>query len=133
MELLTHHADYLQNAPVLALHAESMAWLKELDFWSEEMIFFYKLLHNKETVKAFSPKDVAAIGKKLVWLNGEMLDVLRNKVANHEQVLALVCKEFTTSDVQAYYDAHRKLSEEVQHLQLEIRRFKRDVFSFILI
>lgn len=134
MELLTNpNTDYLLNAPLEPLHSESMLWLKELDFWSDEMIFFYKLLHNKDTAKAFPSGEVAAIEKELIRLNGEMLDALRNKVAGHEQELALVYKATSVSGGQRYRDAHRKLLEEMHLLQLEIRKFKKNIFSFVLV
>jgi hypothetical protein len=41
MELLTSQKmEYLLDASLQALHAESLEWIQEIDFWKDEMIFF---------------------------------------------------------------------------------------------
>ena len=131
MELLTHpKSEYLLAASLEDLHAQSQEWLKELGFWSDEMAFFYKLLHKKETRNIFPPKDLAEIEKVLIGINSDQLLSLRAGVLSHERLLSSVIKSTSLAEEQVYRETHRKLLGDMRDLDMVIRAFKNSVFSF---
>ncbi|MEX1241084.1 MAG: hypothetical protein WEB30_15275 [Cyclobacteriaceae bacterium] len=131
MELLTHRKnDYLLDASFDTLHGESKDWLKELEFWSDEMAFFYKLLHKKGPGEAFPAKDLAAIEKALIRINGEVLDRVRTGVLSHERLLSSILKSTSMTEEHVYRETHRRLHAEMYNLNALIRSFKKDVFEF---
>lgn len=132
MELLSYpKTDYLLDATLESLHAESVEWLNELAFWGDEMSFFYRLLHHKRFSKSFPTSEIAEIEKALVKLNVEELDKMKTDVASHERLLSSVYKSATLSDDRGYREAHRKLLRDMHALQEDIRKFKKSVFSFV--
>lgn len=132
MELLTNSkTEYLLDVPLEALHAETLAWLKELDFWADEMSFFYKLLHHNKFSNPVPSEQVADIDKELIKLNGEALDRIRVDVAGHERMLASLFNPPSVADERAYRENHRKLSVDMYILHDEIRKVKRNIFSFV--
>ena len=131
MELLKYpKTEYLLDASLGTLHEESLAWLKELAFWAEEISFFYKLVHTKKFSGVFPSPDVAEIDQELVRLHGEKLEKLRSGVASHEQLLASVYRSASLAEEQVYREAHKKLLSEIFAMHEEIRTFKRKLFSF---
>lgn len=131
MELLTYPKnEYLLGASLDTLHVESQDWLKELEFWSDEMAFFYKLLHKKESSDAFPPRDLAAIEKALIRIDSEELRRVREGVLSHERLLSSVVKSTSMAEEQVYRETHRNLYSEMFNLNQLIRAFKKDVFSF---
>ena len=93
MELLMNSkTDYLLEASLESLHAESMEWLNEIDFWSDEMTFFYRLLRKNQSNKAFPTAELAAVEMELVSLTSDKVNKLRNEIQNHERSLSAVMK-----------------------------------------
>ncbi len=80
MELLSYSkTDYLLDATLESLHKESVAWVNELEFWADEMAFFYKLLHNHKLSSVFPSAEVGEIDKALVKLSGESLEKMKRE------------------------------------------------------
>lgn len=133
MELLNYPStDYLLDATLESLHTQSIAWLKELDFWGDEMSFFYHLLQGQKKSQPFPAAEIAQMEKELVRLNGDELDKLRSRVGSHERNLSQVYRSTSTGEEQRYRDSHKKLLTEMYHLHEDIRKFKRNVFSFVM-
>src|ERR1035438_7363 len=82
MELLTKSkSDYLLNGSIEILHRQSMEWLNEIDFWKDEIAFFYALT-VKKTLNGF-PDNLKSqenkIEKELIRISGGELDNLDRK------------------------------------------------------
>lgn len=132
MELLNYpKTDYLLDASLETLHAQSVEWLNELGFWSDEMTFFYRLLRHKSASKAFRTSQLAEVEKELVKLNGEQLDKVKTGVVSHEHLLAAAYKTSSLPDERTYREAHRKLLGDMHALHQNIRDFKKKLFSFV--
>jgi hypothetical protein len=131
MELNYPKTDYLLDASLESLHAQSIEWLNELEFWSDEMTFFYRMLHHKKLSKTFPTSQVAEIDKQIVWLNGEALNKVKTGVSSHERLLAAAYKSSSLAEEQVYREAHRKLRNDMSALDNVIRAFKKKLFSFI--
>lgn len=131
MELLTNSkTEYLLDVPLEVLHAETLAWIKELHFWANEVSFFYRLLHHNEVSNVFPSEQLADIDKELVKLNGERLDPIRAGMASHERMLASLFNPPSVADEQAYRENHRRLNLDMYILHQEIRQLKQRVCSF---
>lgn len=130
MELLTpQKTAYLLDASLQTLHTESLEWMQEIDFWKEEVIFFYKLIHKKESTKAFPTKELAAMEKEMIRINSDELDKIKDTVQQHERSLVAVLKMTSLRDEEGYRKEHRRLLKEIYAIQALIRAFKKDVFS----
>ncbi|HEY0742728.1 MAG TPA: hypothetical protein VGD40_14765 [Chryseosolibacter sp.] len=132
MELLrSSRTEYLLEAPLESLHAESLEWLNELSFWRDEMTFFYHMLRHKQFGKSFPNEELANIEKELVRLNGEELDKVETSVTSHERLLGSVYKTASMAEEQVYREAHKRALGEILALHNAIRKFKKKLFSFI--
>lgn len=132
MELLSSpKMGYLLDASLESLHSESLEWQKEISFWQDEMAFFYKLLHKKESKESFPSRELAAIEMKLVGITGDKLDKVMNAVQNHERSLALLIRTTSFQEEENYRQAHRRLLQDVYDVHILIRNFKKDVFAFV--
>lgn len=131
MELLTYpNSKYLLEASIDSLHAESLGWLREIDFWKDEMTFFYKLLHTKNALPGFPTEELASIDKELIRINSDKLDKMKKEVQDHEQLLAAIIKTPTLMEKEKYSEVHHNLHLEIFAVSDLIKDLKRTVFSF---
>lgn len=132
MKLITNpKTEYLQDASLETLHAKSREWLNEIDFWIEEMAFFYNLIHMREPHIFFPTARLADLERELITLTSDHLTKLRIDVENHERVLARMVKNISLDEEREYRERHRNLLTEMNSLEVGIREFKRNVFSFV--
>lgn len=132
MELLTNPGtEYLLSASLGQLHRESQEWIKEVDFWKDEMSFFYKVLHSKISSKSFPGEALASMEKKLVQINADILDKMTDALRSHEQSLAVVVKTTSLQDEESYREKHKSLLTQMRDAYQLIRSLKKDVFSFM--
>ncbi len=132
MELLTYpKTEYLLDASLESLHAESLTWQKDIDFWTEEMAFYHKLLHKKELVETYPPLDLAFLEKDLIKIYGERLDKSRMEIKSHERALTSVIKSTSLQEEENFRETHRRILMEIYEIQMLIRIFKKRVFEFI--
>lgn len=131
MELLTFPKnEYLLDASLEDLHAQSQEWMKEIDFWNDEIAFFYKLLRKKEVKDVFPARELAEIEKTLIRINSDDMLRLRDEVLNHERLLSTLIRSTSLDEEQVYREAHRRLYRDMYKLSELIRSFKKSVFSF---
>ncbi len=129
MELLTYpHSEYLLEASIDTLHAESIEWLNEIEFWGDEIGFFYKLLHRQKTKNRFPSEEMADAEMALIKLNTDKLDKLRLGVISHERLLSSFMKSNSMPEEQVYRETHVKLLSDMHDFEKEIRVFKRNIF-----
>jgi hypothetical protein len=132
MELLANpKTEYLLQASLATLHVESQEWLKEIEFWRDELAFFYKLLREKESIEDFPKEALTAMQKELVRIDSEKLEVMKNQVHSHENSLSALLKTTSLQDEEQYRETHRKLLIEIYEVQSLIRNYKKELFSFI--
>ena len=131
MELSYPKTGYLLDATLESLHQESVAWLEELDFWADELSFFYKLLHSHRLSVAFPSAEMAEIDKVLVGLSAENVESLRIRIRSHERQLADLFKPASLDEEQSYRATHRMLYADIYQLHSDIRTFKKKLFSFL--
>jgi len=83
MDLLTNpQTSYLLQADLASLHKESHSWLSEIEFWEDELAFFYTLLHSKLLRQAYPTEEIASLDKRLVSINSDMLGAIKEQALN---------------------------------------------------
>jgi hypothetical protein len=131
MELLSYpNSKYLLETSIDSLHADSLEWLREIEFWKDEMTFFYKLLHKKNAFTGFPTEELAALDKELIQINSDKLDKIKKEVQNHEQLLSVIIKTPTLWEKEKYSEAHHHLLLEIVAVSELIKELKRTVFYF---
>jgi hypothetical protein len=132
MELISSpRTDYMLDVSLEALHAESRAWLSEINFWSEEMSCFYKLLHRSLPSLSFPPRELAEIEKEMIRINSDDLIKVKSQVERHERELAAVMKNVSVTEEKDYRHNHRVLLNDMYALQKTLRKFKTAVFALV--
>ncbi len=132
MELLTYpKSEYLLDASIESLHAESKEWLRDIEFWKDEMTFFYNILNKKEVKTAFPTNELAALEKKLISIDSDKIATLRKQVQSHEQTLMRFVKTLLQDEEETYRETHRVLLNEIYTIASLIKDFKKEVFSFV--
>jgi hypothetical protein len=123
--------EYLLDASLESLHTESREWLSEIYFWSDEMSFFYKLINLREPHFPFPTADLAALEKELIQITTENLGKVKSEVRKHERALHAIVTNTSLVEERDYRDRHRSLLIEIHNTQSLIRKFKKNVYSFI--
>lgn len=132
MELFSSpKAEYLLEASLGTLHAESREWMSAIDFWREEMPCFYKLLRKNANAFAFPPEELAEIEKEMIRINSDELVNIKSRVEHHERALASIVKSTSPAEEGEYRHEHRAITNDVYALQQVIRKFKKEVFSLV--
>ena len=132
MELISNpKSEYLLGASLGTLHAESREWLSEVNFWSEEMSCYYKLLHRNESFRAFPKQEVAEIEKDMIRIDSEELVKIREQIERHERELAGLMKNTSSTEEYEYRHKHKELLSEMYELRHVIREFKELIFALV--
>lgn len=132
MELISiAKTDHLLNASLESLHTDSREWLSEIDFWNEEMSFFYKLMHRREPHISFPTANLASVEKEMIQITSEDLCRLKSEVESHERSLSALVKNNSFGEEQEYRDRHKNLLRDMYNIQVRIKKFKSSVFSFV--
>lgn len=132
MELITNpKTEYLLGASLETLHAESREWLSEVNFWSEEMSCYYKLLHKTLPFFAFPTKELADIEKEMIRINSEDLTSARGRIERHEGELAILMKNTSSTEEYEYRQRHRELLNDMYELRGIIRNFKEKIIALV--
>jgi hypothetical protein len=132
MELINSSASgYLPETSLENLHIDSREWLNEINFWTEEMSCFYKLLHKTISSTGFPPKELAGIEREIIRINSEDLIKLKNQVERHERELSMVLKNTSTTQEMEYRQRHQRLINDMYALHGTIRKFKKALFALV--
>ena len=119
---------YLLAASLGSLQEETRSWLHEIDFWQSEMIFLYKLLHQRLPTKTFPSEKLSLLEKKLIDLRTSKLDKTRGNLITHELALTALLQSSPFSDEEDFREQHHKLLTELYVIKALIKSFKEEVF-----
>jgi hypothetical protein len=120
---------FLLEAPLEVLHAESLEWLEEIEFWKDESAFFYALIigKTKQNPLVFTTKESKDIEKHLIYVSAEKLDDLKMEVQAHERFLARIMDNIKL-DEQLYRIRHKAVTEKMHAFEKEFKEMKKKVF-----
>lgn len=131
MEIINNvETEYLIDASLESLHDESCVWISQIDFWNEEISFFYKLIHLKERRPSLPGAELASLDKQLIKLE-ENLGQVKSKVQHQERMLSVAIRNIPMEEEQEYRERHRNLLMEMHSTRDLIRAFKRDAFFLV--
>ena len=121
---------FLLEAPLEILHAESLEWLEEVEFWKDEAAFFYALImeKTKQNPSAFKAKESKDVEKHLVYVSAEKIDDLKMEVQAHERFLARLMDN-PKLDEQLYRSRHQTIAEKIKRFEFEFKQMKQKVFA----
>lgn len=127
MELLEPtKSNFLLEAPLEILHEESLEWLEEIEFWKDEVAFFYKLMITKGERKP-PTKNLLSIQNQIIYFSSEKLDDLKLEIQTHERFLARMLKS-VRQDENVYRSRHRALSKKISDTEKQFKEIKKKIF-----
>ena len=129
--LINPQTSYLLQADLASLHVESQSWLSEIEFWEDELAFFYTLLHSKLSRQAYPTEEIASLDKRLVSINSDMLEAIKEQALNHERFLALVMQTTSLQEESNYREVHQQLRVRMIDVYAAIKNFKKEVYASI--
>jgi hypothetical protein len=129
--LINPQTSYLLQADLASLHVESQSWLSEIEFWEDELAFFYTLLHSKLSRQAYPTDEIANLDKLLVSINSDTLGTMKEQALNHERFLALVMQTTSMQEESNYRDVHQQLRVKMIDVHAAIKNFKKEVYASI--
>ncbi len=133
MELLSQPKTvYLLEAGLEVQHAQSHEWLNEIEFWRDELAFFYALI-VKKTLKSL-PIDaknlIEKIETELILLGSSDLDELQKDIEHHEVFLNDLLESKYLKE-ENYRIQHEQLMLKVYHFERRFKELKRDIFKLV--
>lgn len=123
---------YILQPSLLEMHRCTLEWLSAAELWKRELAFYQKLLdrHNSTDTTTDFKKQVDHFQNLIIYYNGELIDLLRKKLREHEGRLAHMLQEENESDTE-YYKEHGGLMEELNSFQRVYLEFKHTFYEFI--
>lgn len=123
-------SDFLLEAPLEILHEESQEWLDEVEFWKDEIAFFYALIVGKtrKSTAVLKTKEGKSIENHLVYVSAETLNDLKLEVQTHERFLSRLMDDVTLSE-QTYRSKHKAIAKKIHDFENEFREMKKKVFQ----
>lgn len=121
---------YLLNAPVEVLHETSQEWLQEMEFYKDEVAFFYHLLRqkSKQDAKVLKTKEAHDIERHIIHVSVDTVNEMEKDIRLHEKFLTHILKNPET-DQQFYRDQHQELSNKINAFRKEFHQLKKEVFQ----
>lgn len=123
---------YILQPSLIAMHRESVEWISATELWKRELTFFQNLLdqHSPKMDHVDFKKQVDHYQHLITYYNGELVDLLRKKLKDHEKQLAVMLQELNESDTE-YFKDHAGIIEEVSAFAKVFAEFKHGFFAFI--
>lgn len=132
MELLSYpKTEYLLFASLESLHAESLEWRSEVQFWQEELAFLYKILRKQWSSSPFPSAEIAALEKRLIDITSNDLLKAKEEVESHEKFLSSLIKNNSMVNEDTYRKKHSEILTNMHSLKEIIKSYKRHLFEFI--
>ena len=123
---------YILQPGLLGMHRQTLEWLSATALWKRELSFFQKLLdkHAPSISAVEFKKQVDHFQNLIIYYKGELIDLLRKKLREHESKLARMLQQENESDTE-YYKEHNGLMEELNSFQRVYLEFKHTFYEFI--
>ncbi|MBL7857044.1 MAG: hypothetical protein JNM57_05090 [Cyclobacteriaceae bacterium] len=123
---------YILQPSLVEMHRESLEWQSATALWKRELSFFQKLLdqHAPKNSNLEFKKQVDHYQHLITYYDGELVDIFRKKVRDHEHKLAAMLQELKESDTE-YFTEHGGLMEELKAFQKTFTELKHEFFAFI--
>jgi hypothetical protein len=133
MKQISHsQKNYLIEAPLEVLHEQSMEWLEEIEFWKDEIAFFYKLLglEAKTNPASLKSENAKIVETQIIHISAQELDELKTETESHEKFLSRIMDDPKLND-QLYKNRHRIIFEKYTSLERRIKELKQKLFQLV--
>jgi hypothetical protein len=123
---------YILQPSLVGMHKETIEWISACELWKRELTFFQKLLdqHAPKMSEIEFKKQIDHYQHLITYYQGELVDLLRKKLKDHEKKLAVMLKELNESDTE-YFKEHAGIMDEVASFAKVFAEFKHGFFAFI--
>ncbi len=121
--------NYLLEAGLDVLHAESKEWLNKLEFQKTELEFFLKFLKSKD-LESQREKQRQHILENMDKLCTIVVMEVLNDTRSHERYLAGLLADNQGDDAH-FRSAHKVLNMKVQQLENDVLTLKMLVFKLV--
>jgi len=123
---------YILQPGLLDMHRQTLEWLSATALWKREVTFFQKVLDqnagNSDAVEF--KKELDHYQSLITYYGGELIDLLRRKLRDHEHHLAHMLQQSKESDT-VYFNEHKSIMDELGSFQDAFHNFKHSFFDFI--
>ena len=132
ISVLSTTGKYILQPSLLDMHRNSLGWLSASMLWKQELSFFKKLLsaYAYGLTDLEDKKKVDHFDNLIIYYDGELVDLFRKKLREHESLLASMLQQENESDTQ-YYKEHEGLMKELQAFDINFNELKHDFYRFI--
>ena len=123
---------YILQPSLISMHQQSLEWLSASALWKRELSFFQKLLdqHSAKATSVDLKKEMDHFQHIITYYGGEVVDVLRKKIREHEKDLAEMLQSMNESDTK-YFKDHEQVMGELTTFSKTYDQFRHGFFSFI--
>lgn len=114
------------------LHFEHETWIRELDFWKDELEFFQNRLN--ELVMGYSDKDMFAFVEKFqnqLTIHEGVMNSIRNQIQMHESNIAGHYQKNQDSMNREMVKKHIEIRDRMENQRDIISEMKKNLFSFL--
>jgi hypothetical protein len=132
ISVLSTTSKYILQPSLLDMHRQSLEWLSASALWKRELAFFQKLLdtHAPRFTSEDDKKKIDHFQNLIIYYSGEVVDVIRRKIRDHESQLANTLQKENESDTR-YYNDHKSLMDEAATFEKSFNDLKHELFSLV--
>lgn len=131
METTAIKSDHLLDGSLEWLHRQTTEWLNDVEFWREELVFFYNVLRKQEFKPYFPMHEVAVLEKELVKISSEDVKELEATLNQHERKLSAIMQAMPPGNERDYRHEHRAIQSAMKNFEATMRGFKKSVFTLV--
>jgi hypothetical protein len=123
---------YILQPSLISMHQQGVEWLSASSLWKREISFFQKLLdeHSPKATSIELKKEMDHFQNIIIYYGGEVVDVLRKKIRQHESELAQMLQSMNESDTK-YFKEHESVVNELAIFAKIYNQFRHEFFGFI--
>lgn len=129
----TTHLKFIEWRNTDGLHEDAVQSISELNFLKDEILFLRDLVseHSLELIYGKSFEEAAKIGADLHTFSNRLQSLLKELKAHSNNLKVLLDDVEEPNELKNYKDRHYKLMLEIMHLQVDIKKTKRNIFSML--
>jgi hypothetical protein len=132
ISVLATTGKYILQPSLMDRHRKSLEWLSTTVLWKRELWFFQKLLtdYSQRFTSETDKKKISHFQSLVTYYGGEVVDVLRKKIREHETNLAHMLQSEDEADTQ-YFKEHNAVMDELETFNTAFITLKHDLYEFI--
>lgn len=130
---LSTSTEHMLSESLNNLHHKTIEWESNIEFWKHELNFFKKLL-NKYGNNLESWKDIKErehFRELLGYYSGNLMEVLNQKLIQHEADLRPLLDNESHQDEMAYRNEHDALRKQIEAFEQEFKVYKSELYELI--